>query len=224
MEINFDLLLVIVTPNERSAEGYDEVYLKGVGNLLQYFAAHQVQPPVIYVSSTRVYGQQLGEWVDELSETQPVDACGRILLAAELQVLEQYEGNTVVRFSGIYGRSEPHFLKTLQGGLPVQHTPPSYTNRVHREDCVGALTFLIGKRLAGESLASHYLVSDDEPAPKWEVLAWLAQYHELPEPPQQSLAADSNQGKRCSNQRIRAAGYSFKYRNYREGYSELSTS
>lgn len=219
LPVNYDLVLVIVTPTERSMSGYETIYLKGVGNLLQHFAFHETQPPVIYISSTRVYGQNSGEWVDEFSETIPSDGYGRILLNAERQVLDQYDGNSVIRFSGIYGRGEPYMLRFLQSQQSVQHEPPNYTNRVHRDDCVGVLLFLIIKRLRGEALASHYLVSDDEPAPKWDVLIWLAHQWGLPEPVAKGLEADAGQGKRCSNRRIRSLGYLFKYPSFREGYS-----
>lgn len=224
LDTRFDQVLVIVTPNDRSAAGYEEIYLNGVGHLLQHFSAHNAKVPVMYVSSTRVYGQRQGEWVDEDSETQPVDDCGRILLAAEQQVLAHNERNSIVRFSGIYGRAAQYLLKLAQQGQPVQHTPPSYTNRVHRADCVGVLTFLVQKQLAGVPLASHYLVSDDEPAPQWEVVAWLANRLGLAEPPRQLLSTKVGQGKRCLNRRIRAAGYCFKYKSYRQGYADLIAS
>lgn len=219
LPVNFDLVLVIVTPSERSEAGYKAIYLQGVGHLLEHFASQGAKVPVIYVSSTRVYGQQCGEWVDENSITEPADAYGRILLEAEQQVLVQSGANTIVRFSGIYGRGSRFMQKLAAQGKPIQYSPPSFTNRVHRDDCVGVLTFLANKVLSGESLASHYLVSDDDPAPKWDVVAWLADQASLPQPAQQVLTEKTGQGKRCSNHRIREAGYVFLYPSYRDGYS-----
>jgi nucleoside-diphosphate-sugar epimerase len=230
---NVDLVLVIVTPSERSEAGYRAIYLRGVANLLAHFSAHssiheRPPAPVIYVSSTRVYGQRGGEWVDEDSVCEPADVCGRILLAAEAQVMVHKGvnssannlvnncGNSVVRFSGIYNRHS-RFMQRLQG-RPIQASPPLFTNRVHREDCVGSLLFLANKALAGEPLSALYLVSDNEPAPKWDVVAWLAQKANLPAPTKAPDASDAGQGKRCDNRRIREAGYVFKYPSYREGY------
>jgi nucleoside-diphosphate-sugar epimerase len=218
----FDLVLVIVTPSDRSAAGYRAIYLEGVGNLTSHLGGQGDIPPIIYVSSTRVYGQDSGEWVDEASETTPQDECGRILLAAEQQVLTCSDRNTVVRFSGIYGRGEGYLLKQLKSRQPIQHRPAFYTNRIHRDDCVGALLFLAGKRLAGETLASCYLVSDDEPAPKWDVLSWLAGHKGLEPPPRQILDDSAPQGKRCSNRLIKKAGYRFNYSSFREGYASFS--
>jgi len=219
----FDLVLVIMTPSDYSEAGYRAIYVEGVGNLLSHFASHKASPQVIYVSSTRVYGQQQGERIDEGSETIPADAQGRILLEAEQQVLAFCEANatkrnTVVRFSGIYGAGSQLMQRIASQGKPVQFEPPCFTNRVHREDCVGSLVFLAEKALSGEVLESHYLVSDDDPAPKWEVVSWAAEQAGLPSPEKETCDASAGQGKRCSNQRIREAGYSFKYPSYREGY------
>lgn len=219
----FDLLLIIVTPSDYSEAGYRAIYVEGVGNLLSHFASRNSFPHVIYVSSTRVYGQQRGEKVDENSETVPADAQGRILLEAEQQVLafgdvNTTKNNTVVRFSGIYGPDSQFMQRIAAQGKPVQFDPPCFTNRVHREDCVGSLVFLAEKALVGETLESHYLVSDDESAPKWEVVNWVAEQAGLPNPEKETCDASAGQGKRCSNQRIREAGYSFKYPSYREGY------
>lgn len=221
LSTGYDLVLVIVTPSKRSLAGYQSVYVNGVGNLLQRFVSQRAKPPVIYISSTRVYGQNKGEWVNEASETIPADEYGRILLAAERQVLGQYAGNSIVRFSGIYGRGKSHMLNLLQSKQPIRKEPPIFTNRVHKDDCVGALLFLIKKRLEGEALASHYLVSDDEPASKWDMLCWLASQQGLSEPTPDVSTVGAGQGKRCSNQRISSAGYSFKFSSFREGYSCL---
>ena len=223
LSADYDLVLAIVSPSERTVAGYEAIYLNGVGNLLRHLMMRGNRPTVIYISSTRVYGQERGEWVDEFSETVPNDEYGLVLLAAERQVLELYEGNSIVRFSGIYGRGESHLVKLLRTKTPVQYSPPCYTNRVHKEDCVGALLFLIRQRLADEALAPCYLVSDDEPAARWDVLAWLAKQQGLPEP-EKMVSAGARQGKRCSNQLIRAAGYNFRYPSFREGYSKSSYS
>jgi len=219
----FDQVLVIVTPSDYSEAGYRAIYVEGVGNLLSHFASRNSFPQVIYVSSTRVYGQQQGERIDEDSETIPTDAQGRILLEAEQQVLAFGEANatkrnSVVRFSGIYDAESQFMQRIAAQGKAVQFDPPCFTNRVHREDCVGSLVFLAEKALAGEALESHYLVSDDDPAPKWEVVNWLAEQSGLPSPEKEICDVSAGQGKRCSNQRIREAGYSFKYPSYREGY------
>lgn len=224
---DFDLVLVIVTPSERSEAGYRAIYLQGTGHLLAHFSRSGVSPQILYISSTRVYGQHRGEWVDEHSETVPGDAYGCILLAAEQQVLGFGEQdathnrtNTIVRFTGIYGPGAQFMQRLAAQAKPVQYEPPAFTNRVHREDCVGSLIFLVNKALSGEALASHYLVTDDEPVPKWQVVNWLAEQNGLPSPQKEVCNANAGQGKRCRNQRIREAGYNFKYPSYREGYSQ----
>jgi len=218
---DIDLLIIIVTPSDYSDAGYRAIYLEAVANLLMYFSGQGILPPVIYVSSTRVYGQSQGEWVDEESEIRPADEKGRILLEAEQQVLACGGAkNTVVRFSGIYDAGSQFMQRLVKQGNPIQFDPPVFTNRVHREDCVRALVFLVQKQLADEVLETHYLVSDDEPAAKWDVINWLAQSMGLPSPEKAICEAEAGQGKRCRNKRIRNAGFSFKYPTYREGYDQ----
>jgi hypothetical protein len=65
----------------------------------------------------------------------------------------------------------------------VQYDPPSYTNRIHRDDCLGVLEWLHRRQLAGAELAPVYLASDDEPAPAGDVARWLAAELGVPEPP-----------------------------------------
>jgi len=72
------------------------------------------------VSSTSVYGQNRGEWVDEDSETRPTSDGARWLVAAEERIWEANEANCVVRFSGIYGPGRDWLLRRLIQGEPIQ--------------------------------------------------------------------------------------------------------
>ena len=220
LPVNFDVVLIIVSPSDYSDEGYRAIYVDAVANLLEHFQQHNASPSLIYVSSTRVYGQHKGEWVDEQTKPVPLDSKGCILLEAEKQVQAFGAGeNCVVRFSGIYDAQARFLLRALEQGKPIQRQPPAYTNRVHREDCIGVLVFLTEALLSGEKFDSLYLVSDHEPAPKWEVLSWLATLKGLPAPQPEHLSENANQGKRCSNQRIIDRGYRFSYPSYRDGYA-----
>ncbi|MHC4696053.1 MAG: SDR family oxidoreductase [Planctomycetota bacterium] len=71
----------------RKRGDYRKVYLEGVKNLLQACEGTPVKR-IIYTSSTQVYGQENGTWVDESSPTEPQTENGRILLAAEQALLE----------------------------------------------------------------------------------------------------------------------------------------
>lgn len=224
---NFDQVFVILSPDGRDEQSYRRIFLQGVNNLLAHFAQGESAAHWIFVSSTSVYGQHDGEWVDEGTATAPESGTAKILLQAEQNVLgrghpgrhDEQAKNTIVRFSGIYGPGREGLLRRVQAGVPVQYEPPYYTNRIHRDDCIGVLAWLLAQRLAGQRLDNIYLATDNEPATAGEVSRWLAENLQCPLPPAkqvESLQAAAN--KRCCNQKLRDSGYDFRVKNYREGY------
>jgi nucleoside-diphosphate-sugar epimerase len=217
VEAHFDQLIFIVSADGRTEQSYREVYETGLNNVLAKFAA----VPWIFVSSTSVYGQSQGEWVNEESVAQPYNLSSKLIRQAELRVTAINPQNIVLRFSGIYGRGREYLLNRVKQQHSIQQTPPNYTNRIHQEDCVQVLAFLLEKKLAGTALAQYYLASDDDPAPMYEVMSWLAEQLAIPKPTISPVASDSVMNKRCSNQRLKALGYRFSYPGYQDGYAKL---
>ena len=222
---DFDQICLILSPDSRDEESYRRVYQRGVENLLNHFTGgsggsegkHKSIPHWIFVSSTSVYGQNAGEWVDEDSPTEPQSFNGKALLQTEQRVFAAGSNNTIVRFSGIYGPGREGLIKQVQSGSPIQCNPPYYTNRIHRDDCIGVLAWVLEQRLAGRPTANIYLASDSNPAPIIEVASWLADKLDCAAPPEkQSITLAQN--KRCTNQKIIKQGYQFRFSNYREGY------
>ncbi|MGY6277069.1 SDR family oxidoreductase [Methylomonas sp. MgM2] len=214
----FDLVLFVVSAGSRQAEAYQALYDSGLNNLLAHFNNAGRMPRWLMVSSTSVYGQNHAEWVDEESETRPASLSAQCLIKAETRLWELNDSNCVVRFSGIYGPGRDWLLKRAAQGEAVQRQPPFYTNRIHRDDCVAALLFLIQKLVTGEALQRCYLVSDNDPAPLWDVMNWIAEQYGFPLPAPLVKAPESEQNKRCNNARLRALGYRFRFSSYREGY------
>lgn len=218
---DFDWVYFIVSPDGRgNVQSYQDVYGTGLTQLLGLFAKAASTPRWIFVSSTSVYGQTQGEWVDEASATQPTEPSSLLIKQAEQQVLAANPGNIVVRFSGIYGPGREYLLRLAQTTPAIQHTPPYYTNRIHQDDCVAVLAFLLARGLAGDSLASCYLASDDDPAPQWEVIAWIAAQMHCPTPTMRDLDGVT-MNKRCRNQQLKALGYPFIYPSYKDGYKPM---
>jgi hypothetical protein len=80
------------------------------------------------------------------------------------------------------------------------------------------LQFLLQQSALGVALQSCYLGVDDEPASEETLCSWLAQQLAAPPPLLQTAAPGAPQNKRCSNRRIRALGYDFRYPDFRSGY------
>ncbi len=221
METDFDQVFFMAAPKQHDLAACREVYEFGLKNLLYLFSQSHHNPHWISVSSTSVYGQSEGEWVDEDSLTEPRKYNGQIQLLSEQRVLAENKNNLVVRFAGIYGPGRKRMLKIAAKGGPAQYKPPYYTNRIHKEDCVGVLTFLFEKRLDGKKLHSHYLASDDETTPMWDVVSWLAKQLKCRQPEIKQVGKDATQNKRCCNKRLKDLGYRFQYPTYKEGYPQL---
>ena len=205
------------TPSERSDAGYQAGYPEAVRNLLAALS----QPTLkrfFFVSSTAVYAQDDGSKVDETSVTQPSRFNGTRVLEAEHLALQSGHPATCIRFGGIYGPGRNWLIRRVQEGATVQAEPAKYTNRIHQDDCVGVIHFLIDQAERGMPLEPIYLAVDDDPADEATVCHWLAQQLNAPTPTTAPGEPNAPQNKRCSNQLLRNAGYQFRYPSFREGY------
>lgn len=218
-----DLLYIILTPSQRSVEGYQAAFLTAPTRLLDAIAAQQPLPPIVFVSSTAVYGQLSG-WVNEHTAPKPDQFNGRILLAAE-EELSLRSLTTVIRFSGIYGPGRERTLNSARelqeklGADPSTATPtPVWSNRIHRDDCV-ALLRLVGQRwLDGEMVPPLIVGTDSQPTLNTVVLNWLATQQgfslNLPEP-------DIAPGKRLRSDYISGEAITLQHSDFRSGYGAL---
>ena len=96
-----------------------------------------------------------------------------------------------------------------------------WTNRIHRDDCLGVLTLIINRALAGESLDDIYLATDDEPATLFDILEWMKDRIGDVDPDHDVGEVTRRANRRCSNKRLRALGYDFLFPNYQEGYDVM---
>ncbi|MCG8316349.1 MAG: SDR family oxidoreductase [Pseudomonadales bacterium] len=217
----YDFIVYTATPDAVTPDGYQAAYVTGLRHLLTATATPKEK--LLLVSSTGVYGQSAGEWVNEESVTEPSRFSGKILLESEALAQELCPVTTIVRFSGIYGPGRLRNIRKARQGSQVIENPPQYTNRIHCDDCVGVLAFLIAEQLNGVELAPVYLASDCDPAPEHEVLDFIAQTLNIDSPPRE-IPADSEVvtlNKRCSNKRLLQLGYEFHFPSYKDGYRQV---
>jgi len=211
-----------------AADGFSEAryraaYVDGVGNLLAALEKGCQKPRrVFFTSSTAVYAQDQGQWVDEESPAEATGFSGRCLRDGETLLGNGPYPTTVVRFGGIYGPGRTRLIDSLRNGTATcVETPPAYTNRIHRDDCAAVLRHL----MALPDPAPLYLGVDDDPAPQCQVLRWLAERLGVPGPRVVSAptaaTATMRGNKRCSNRRLRKSGFQFRYPGYKDGYAAL---
>lgn len=221
--VNGNLVLLTLTPNRRDEAGYRQAYVANLEKVLNAFK-HSTQLPrrLIFVSSTSVYGQDAGEWVDETSHTEPKYFNGRVLLEAERLLAHSGFEHTVIRCAGIYGPGRTRLLEQVLKGQWDPHDRFYYSNRIHVEDCAAFIAQLARQYQRGEQWQPLYIAADSEPVPLDTVKRWLATELKVPVPEMKTTLGDQPfSNKRCSNLRMRDNGYRFIYPTFREGYRDL---
>jgi nucleoside-diphosphate-sugar epimerase len=210
------LVVVALTARPRTEEAYRATYVDGMRRALDALDATGSAPErAVLVSSTAVHGASSQPPVqDEDTPAAPADGPGQVLLTAEECFAHRLPQGTVLRLSGLYGGSSTRLLDTVQDGRVTD--PHRWTNRIHRADAAAAVVHLL---TCPERPARLLLGTDDEPAQLGDVAAYLASRLGAPAPPAADPARGS--GKRLSNARLRATGWSPRYPSYREGYDAL---
>jgi len=206
------------SPGGSTPGAYKDIYLRGLGRILEHVERYALPGArLILTSSTSVYGQSNGEWVDEGSPTQPTAETSQLILAGEALLRPQ---DIAVRLAGIYGPGRTSMIDGIRNQtLSFNVQTSTYTNRIHQVDAARILAFAAA--LAWP--AQIYNGVDSVSATRFEVAAWLAQKlgKELRLTPEGEGMTTLRGNKRCSNQRLLAAGYHFLYPSYREGYGAL---
>lgn len=154
----------------RSGVSRHAVYVDGLRNVLNRLSDRTAR--VIFTSSTGVYGQAEGDWVDEDSPCQPTREAGLALLAAEALLRGHRFGqrSLVLRLAGIYGPGRIAKLADVLAGRPIVTQAEGYVNLIHVDDAAEAV-------LAAETRAQIprvYLVSDGHPVKRKEFYTYLA--------------------------------------------------
>lgn len=223
-----DYVVATFNPSDRSVAGYRRGFTAGAENLLAALGDHRPRA-ILSVSSTRVYAERDGGWVDEESALASDDPRALAMIAAEQTLLCSPQRVSVIRFAGIYGHPQGRLLDRVRRGELSPRDPPRYSNRIHRDDCAGFICHLLQQVDAGADLAPVYNGVDDLPVAQYEVDVWLAAAlgrgpggPENP-PSRQATSGESlNAGhKRCSNRLLHRSGYRLRYPDYRSGYSAV---
>ena len=184
-----------------------------------------------YLSTTGVYGDRQGGWVDESSDLLPATERGRRRVAAEAswQGLHASAGLPlhVFRLAGIYGPGSNQLVSLLNGKSRRVVKPGQVFSRIHVDDIANILQASLEKPNPGQI----YNVCDDEAAPPQEVVALAADLLKRPAPPEVAFEdADMSpmgrsfyaESKRVSNDRIKQElGVELAYPTYREGLAAL---
>jgi nucleoside-diphosphate-sugar epimerase len=178
-----------------------EVYVAGLGKVLAELTRPEraLRPErFLYVSSTGVYGQTGGDWVDEDAATQPRDEAGRVVLEAEELLRRSWPEAIVLRFAGIYGPGRVIGKQLLQSGQPIPGAPDGWLNLIHVEDGAGAVLAAEERGRPG----ALYHVADGRPVRRQDYYAALARLLRSPAPTFAPGASERG-NRRIDNTRLR---------------------
>lgn len=209
--------------DESTEAAYQRAYVTGLANVLSLPAVGSTGfSRLVFISSTAVYAQTDGSWVDEQSETAPRHFAGQKTLQAEQLLMGSTISACALRCGGIYGPGRTRLIDQVRAGqASYDPVATQYTNRIHTDDVVGALYWLLFSEQAPPIVNGV----DEEPAPRAEVLRWLAARLGAPPPtpqiPVSTTRRSSPGSKRVSGDLLRSLGYGFVYPSYREGYAML---
>ena len=207
-----DTVLFAVSFDRSSTRTKHEVVYQGLANVLEAFDGRCRQ--FIYTSSSSVYGQATGEWVDEESETKPDQPAGQLMLSTENLIRDRrwndsQTHSTILRLAGIYG---PDRLLTridsLKAGTPFAGRADSWLNLIHVDDAAEAVMNCATATSTSDSpRVEIYNVVDDQPITRGDFYTGLARLVNAPMPnfdeTRPSERGSGGLNKRCSNKRFR---------------------
>ena len=214
-----DAVAVTVSSDERSAAAYRRAYVDTIATLRASYTARATAPTRwLFTSSTAVYGDTGGDWVDEDTPTEPSSDTGAVLVEAEHE-LGTLPGSVAVRLGGIYGPGRTRLLERVRAGEATCPPSPVFTNRIHRDD----IARLCHQLLVADDVPAVVNGVDDDPAERCEVLRWLAEALGAP-PPRTSDGGRTRSNKRVRNTRLHDLGVELGYPTFRDGYAEMIAS
>lgn len=181
-----------------------------------------------YLSTTGLYGDSGGAWVDETSPTSGAQGRSRARLEAEQAWLSSGLPVQSFRLPAIYGPGRSPFAALRRGESRLIHKPGQVFSRVHVDDIVGALLHCLS--LPPQQRPAVLNVADNAPCPSSETLGYAAHLLGLKLPPMErydaiaeSMSAMARsfwrENRRASNRLLtEGLGYRLRYPSYREGY------
>jgi nucleoside-diphosphate-sugar epimerase len=214
-----DVVLSCVGFDRSAQQSLHSVYVGGLGNVL--VALPPPRQRFIYVSSTGVYGQKAGEWVDEDSATEPEEESGKVMRQAEDLLRTHSRSAIILRFAGIYGPERILRRQAIAAGEPIVGDPEKWLNLIHVDDGVEAV---LTASLRGDPSRPIYTVSDDTPVQRRDFYTCLARLLGAPPPrfvppePGTPPPPHERANRRVQNRRLRQElNVALRYPNYETG-------
>jgi nucleoside-diphosphate-sugar epimerase len=224
-----DTVLYAVGYDRNSPHSIEEVYAGGVRNVLA--ALGHVPRRFVYVSTTGVYGDAAGKWIDEATPPAPQRAGGRASLAAEesLRASPLAARGVVLRMGGLYGPGRIPYAEKLRDGQPIPAPDEGWLNLIHIDDAAAVvLAAADSAGLLAEAMVLNGV--DTEPVRRADYYREVARLigaappKFAPPDPTSHRAARAGANRRISSARLHAVlDVPLMYPTYREGLNAILT-
>ena len=212
-----DYVVVTPTPQSYDPAGYQAGFATSARTLASQKWIARCRR-VIWVSSTRVYRESEGGWVDENSPLNLDEAQAGSMIAGEAAIRRAATA-TIIRPAGVYGDPEGMLMRRVQAGQGGA-TGALYGNRIHREDLALLIVHCIDRDAAGQSVPPTVVGADHDQTPTHEIEDWLADQIGVtltrPSDPSPLRAH-----RRCRNALLERIGFQLSYPTWLEGYAAI---
>ena len=216
-----DTVLFAVGYDRTSQASIHQVYVDGLRNVLDVLPDHPFE--ILYISSTGVYAEKEGGWVDEDSPTHASRDATQACLDAE-RLLQTHPRNLnfkILRCAGIYGPDRLPRRDALLAGNPLPLPASGYLNLIHVDDASQAVD-----AAAVQGATGIYSIADGSPTLRGDYLNELARLLNAP-PPKFAVAMENTAGRGATSKRVRndrmrnELGVRLRYPSYREGLAAI---
>ena len=211
-----DFVIHCASSGRGGIEAYEAVYLEGCRNLIAAFP----ETGLLFTSSSSVYGQTDGSVVTEESPAEPDRETGRLLRAAEEEVLRS--GGWVFRLSGIYGDHRSVILrKFLRGEATLEENGERFLNQIHRADAASAIMLAAN----GSLEPGIWNVSDARPLRQLDCFTELCRLYGRPLPPTAPRDLNRKRGwthKQVSSAKLQAAGWTPRFPSFLDAVESIA--
>ncbi len=225
------ILVYALSPDGGGESAYQKTYLHGLCSVIDILKK-QSDPgrfSMILTSSTSVYAEGHGSWVDETSQNLATTGGSQWIVAGEKALMDAgtkaHIPWTILRYGGLYGPGRRSLLdRVIQSVEPIYKGPPLYSNRIHVDDGARLAVFAASH---GSCLNQILNGVDTAAADRNQVIQFLWETFGTP-----TLALGETDrielirhrgNKRVSSAKVSRLGFKFRYPSYREGYLTLAS-
>ena len=214
-----DIIFYMAAPDSMTEIAYQRTYVEGLRNLMQYREELGAKR-LIFASSTAVYAENEGNWVNEFSTLSDENFRARTLRTAEEEALKLGPDPVIARIAAIYGPERHRLLDQIRSQQRHPVADPIYSNRIYITDLVYALEHLIHIN-QGEQI---FNLTDQSPTPINTILSWLAtkEGKQLPVAETQTEAdANRMKNRKISCERLIASGFTHQFASFKQGFNHI---